>query len=119
VSLKSWAIRKVALRWLESSVKNWRKNGGPMGKALRLADGWKSFIVGWADVELIERAKLLATVVVPLLFALWAGFSRVKKAVQQFRAGANPSELLSAEGYVKQAVADGTLEKMLPLRRPD
>lgn len=145
MSIVDRAVRKIALRWLKRKVDGARKEGNPMLKAL---DGWKSFVVvlgfiassayalatgqdvgtlvaavlsavGWADADLIARAKVLATVVAPLLFALWAAVSRVRKAVQQFRAGAKPSELLSAAGYVKAAIADDTLEGMLaPSRVP-
>ncbi len=65
--------------------------------------------LGWADVDLIEHAKVLATVVAPLAIAIWAASSRIWKAVRQFRAGAKPAELLSMTGYLKQARAEGVI----------
>lgn len=135
MKLMDRAVRSLALHWLKRRVDKARKEGSVM---LRAIDGWKSFIVvmgfiattiygliaghdvsslvqsilgalGWADADLIERAKVLATVVAPLLIAIWAAGSRLLKAVRQWRAGASASELLSTQGYVKQALDDGTL----------
>lgn len=125
--------QKLALRWLKGKADKARKEGSAVLKAL---DGWKSLIVvlgfigsslyalvsgqdvsglvgavlasaGWVDPTLIERAKGFATVVAPLVLAIWAAASRLRKAVTQYRAGAKPSELLGTEGYVKQARAEG------------
>lgn len=128
--------RKVALRWLRAKVHKAREGGSGMLKAL---DGWKSFIVtigfigasmvslttghavgellqpvlqalGWADPAALARARGFATTVAPLLFALWAAASRLRKAVVQYKAGAALGDLLGVQGYVEQAWA----EKILP-----
>ena len=135
VRLIDKAVQKLALRWLKRKADRARKEGNGIMKAL---DGWKSLIVvlgfigssvyalasgqdigvlvgallssmGWADATLIDRAKTLATVIAPLVLALWAAGSRIGKAVKQYRAGAKPGELLSIEGYVKQAQAEGLI----------
>jgi hypothetical protein len=127
--------QKLALRWLRRTADTARKEGNPVLKAL---DGWKGFIFvlgfilsglyalvsgqdvsallieafkagGWNDPEGMGRAQVFATVIVPMLWAVWSTVSRGWKAYQQYRAGAKPSELLSTEGYVKQALADGQI----------
>jgi hypothetical protein len=40
------------------------------------------------------------------------------KAYQQWHAGVPISEVLSTEGYVKRAIADGQLARLAPLRHP-
>lgn len=137
MSLFDKLAQKLALRWLKGKVETARKEGSGLMKAL---DGWKSLIVvvgfigaslvalvtgqdvgalltplfqaiGWGAAEDISRAKTFATIVAPLLLAVWAAGSRLWKAVKQYRAGASPGELLSTEGYVKQARAEGKLPK--------
>ena len=129
--------QKLALRLLKGKVDKARKEGNGLMKAI---DGWKSVIVvlgfivaslvalvtgqdvgmlltpvfqamGWAQPEDLSTAKMFATVVAPLLLAIWAASSRLLKAWKQYRAGAKPSELLATEGYVKQARAEGLLPK--------
>jgi len=130
------AVRALALRWLASKVRKMRQGGNAV---LKLLDGWKSFLVvvgfigatlyalvtghdvgglvqaffgaiGWADADLIERARVFATVIAPLLLAIWAAGSRLLKAWHQYRAGATPAELLSSAGYIKAALSAGKLE---------
>jgi hypothetical protein len=127
--------QKLALRWLKGKVGKARQEGSHVLKAV---DGWKSLIVvlgfiassvyalasgqdvgaliqvllgamGWVDGDMIARAKAFATVVAPLLLAIWAAGSRLSKAMKQYRAGAKVGELLSTEGYVKQARAEGLI----------
>ena len=127
--------QKLALRWLKGKADRARKEGNGLMKAL---DGWKSLIVvlgfiaasivalvtgqdvgallqgflgamGWADPAGVANARTFATVVAPLVIAIWAASSRLWKAVKQYRAGASPKELLSTTGYVKQARAEGII----------
>lgn len=127
--------QKLALRWLKGKADKARREESGFMKAL---DGWKSFIVvlgfigasvaalvtgqdvgglltpifqavGWSQAEELAKAKTFATVVAPLLLAVWAAASRLWKAVKQYRSGARAGELLSTEGYVKQARAEGLI----------
>jgi len=74
---------------------------------------------GWQDAALIEFAKGIATQAVPLLWAIWASSHALLKMWRQHKAGATLTEINSPAGYVKQAVADGTISKLVPLRRYD
>ena len=127
--------QKLALRWLKGKVDKARSGGSAVLKAI---DGWKSLIVvlgfigstlyalvsgqdvtallqgltgamGWADAEGAARARSFATLVAPLILAIWAASSRLWKAVKQYKAGASPKELLSTTGYVKEARAEGII----------
>ena len=104
----------------------------------KMIDGWKSLIVvlgviitnaialfsgydmtdlmaksfeeaGWADQDLLAWAQKISLIVAPLIVAIIAAWSRVRKAIEQRKAGATASELLGPIGYVKAAAKDGTL----------
>lgn len=110
---------------------------------MRVLDGWKSFVVvigvivsngvflatgydmrdlvlnlflalHWSSPALIEFAQRWGLVVVPLVFALIAAYSRLKKAHAQSKAGATAGELLGPAGYVKAALQDGSLKVIGP-----
>jgi hypothetical protein len=139
VSLLDKAAKKLALRWLKRKVDGARKEGSGV---MRAADGWKSLIVvigfigatvvslytgqpigdllggvlnalGWSDPDTVAKAKGLATVVAPLLLAIWAASSKLLKAVRQYGAGARGSELLSDEGHVKLVADERGLQGLL------
>jgi hypothetical protein len=130
VKLKDKAVQWFALRWLKGKAGESRKEGGIM----KFLDGWKSLILvlgfiaagiyglatgsdvtmlvkgvfgalGW-DGTSINGATTIATVVVPLLWALWAAGSKLYKVYKQLKAGAKPSELLSDEGHIKAFLKD-------------
>lgn len=133
---------KVGLKLALGRLRAWADTGRRTGsETMKALDGWKCLIVtvgfiasavytlatghdlsgliggaatamGWGD--LAQRAQMFAGIVAPLVLALWAAGSRLVKAVRQYRAGATATEMLSTEGYVKQAVADGTMERMFP-----
>lgn len=71
---------------------------------------------GWTDASAIASAKELSTQIVPLLFAIWAAVSGLRKIRKQWKAGATPTEINSPIGVVKAAVADGTLALVVPSR---
>lgn len=125
--------QKLALRWLRGKAGRARQ-GGPMRGVIRLLDGWKSWIVamvltvcevvrqaggpditttacrvmgalGWPCADLAFNPVLIGGA----LFALWALGGRLWLAIKQARAGATPTELLSAEGYIKEARAESRL----------
>jgi hypothetical protein len=145
VSLLDKAVRKLAARWLKRKVDAARQGGSSM---LKLLDGNKRLIMvlgfiaaglvalatgrdvtqwidlglrafGWQDVALIELAKGIATKAVPLLWSIWASSHALLRMWRQHKAGATFTEINSPAGYVKQAVADGTIKKLVPLRRYD
>lgn len=137
MSLKDKVVRALALRWLRGKADKSRRDGG-MVKSL---DGWKSLILvlgfiastlyalatghdvsalvrgvfgalGWSG-EGLESAATIATVVAPLLWAIWAAGSRLAKVYRQLKAGAKPGELLSTQGYVKAAIDRDGVAKTL------
>lgn len=134
MGLKSRLGRALALRALRGKVKALRGKEAmtPMGKALKLLDGWKLLIgavtliavktydayhnghtgdivgsvlavMGWLPV-----GDLTADIgrAVPGLLVVWGVLSKLWKAQMQSRAGASASELLSTEGFVKALVAE-------------
>ena len=123
-------VQWFALRWIKEKAGASRKEGGIM----KFLDGWKSLIlvlgfvaaglyglatgsdvtmlvkgvfgaIGW-DAASIKVGTELATVIVPLLWAIWAAGSKLYKVYKQVKAGASPSELLSDEGHVKALLKD-------------
>ena len=145
MSLLDKAMRKLALRLVKSKVDKARQGGSSV---LKLLDGNKRLILvlgfivsglvalatghdvtqwidlglrafGWQDAGLIEFAKGVATQAVPLLWAVWAAAHALLKMWRQYKAGATLTELNSPAGVVKQAIADGTIKKLVPLRRYD
>jgi hypothetical protein len=136
VGLKDKAAKWLALRWFKGVVKDAAKDPkGTAAKAWRAIDGWKLFIVtilntaksfcvgrscggswwsyldqgyrlvGWnPDMQIwdpVQSALAIGTIV--------AMGSKAFKAYQQKKAGATFSETGSTVGYVKAALADGTL----------
>ena len=67
---------------------------------------------GVEDAGDIEASQKLATSIVPMLFAIWAGGSGLLKVYRQYKAGASVSELGKPVGVVKAAIADGSLESL-------
>lgn len=65
--------------------------------------------LGWQDDVLRAEATRIATLVVPLLLAVWAATSALLKMYKQFKAGAKIVELNKPIAVVKAALADGTL----------
>ena len=131
-------IRSVAFGWLKRRIDALRKGGSPM---LRLLDGNKRLVlvlgfiisgfvalltgqdvsqwldlilraIGWQDADIIGAAKETATVIVPMIWAIWAGAHGLWKMWKQHRAGATASEIGSPAGVVKAAVKDGSLRAL-------
>ena len=126
MGLKSWAVRKLALRWLGGKVKGWKMGGSKLWKFF---DGWKTLIgiliyggvLAWDAHTNGHAASVVSSILVVLgvdLVALegmvdWpkliasgvvvlGGIHKLVKAAQQSRAGATPSELLTNEGALRE-----------------
>ncbi len=103
---------------------------------MKLLDGWKCWLVV-VILAIAEAAKLIfgvdvsdvvkaildalgwtttpqgaqaATAIAAIIAAVWAAISRAQKARAQFKAGVPIKGLLSEEGYVQKAIADGRLK---------
>ena len=124
---------KLGLKWLGSKVDSARKGGS---EAMKLLDGWRTWlsavlwigVAAWALIsgqDLTPIARGIADAMnwetptgQTLIFyglvantglAMWGAGMKLWKAYQQRQAGATAGELLGPIGYVKAAVADGTL----------
>ena len=133
--------RAIFLRWLRGKVNDWRKQGASsvIGKVWKFLEGWKLVIafvllvilkvwdalhnghtgdfvgsllaaIGWAPPQWTAPAVGEAAGYVLGLFAIGA---KLWVAVKQARAGATPTQLLSTEGAVKLAAAEGVVGDIL------
>lgn len=66
--------------------------------------------MGWTDPTTINDAKMLATEIAPLLFAVWAAVHALWKMWEQHKAGATVAQINSPIGVVKAAIADDMLK---------
>lgn len=123
MGLRSWAGRRLFLRWLGGQVREWK-----MGKAWQVFDGWKTVIGGVAYMAVLvydqmangHAGEFAGAILAVLGFdpaalgiewgkaaaagALIVGVGhRIWKANAQARAGVPRAELLSATGYVRAA----------------
>lgn len=129
-------VKWVGLRWLGRKVSSLRKGGSVM---MKLLDGNKRLIlvlgfvitslyslatgddvrplvesvlkgIGWTDGDTIANASGVATLIAPLVWAIWASVSALWKMWKQHKAGASVTQLNSPEGIVKLAVAEGVVK---------
>jgi hypothetical protein len=125
MGIRDRIVRWAALRWLREKAK-----GEKMSKFLRALEGWK-LVIGvliLAAAGVYDHynngsagsivAAVLATVgwmpsgvdipqLAGALVAIIGIGAKVMRAQRQLRAGAKPSELLSAQGYIADLTVNG------------